>query len=229
MDPFPTELETHSGMKRNAPAGCPPSRNVPVGTVEIDQEHAFGTDFDSRMRASDQPLAIWIKTDIADALATQQQRTGHRRKHKTPSGQTPSFDDQTSGLCLASSGESVISFIGRPKPSAGFVAHGALPTGHAAERKTDSSGLASGNARSGCLPMLYATHRTQSGDPRMIETIQACSLSQIGSRLQSGEVLDGNPTLQQFTQIVSDYSGNKLGIDFASVERLVGRAGGAAS
>ncbi|HND12118.1 MAG TPA: hypothetical protein PLY80_16875, partial [Pseudomonadota bacterium] len=55
----------------------------------------------------------------------------------------------------------------------------------------------------------------------MIETIQACSLSQIGkSAVQSGEVLDGNPTLQQFTQIVSDYSGNKLGIDFASVERL---------
>jgi len=55
----------------------------------------------------------------------------------------------------------------------------------------------------------------------MIETIQACSLSQIGkSAAQSGEVLDGNPTLQQFTQIVSDYSGNKLGIDFASVERL---------
>lgn len=55
----------------------------------------------------------------------------------------------------------------------------------------------------------------------MLETIQSCSLAQIGkSAAQFPGVFDGESTLQQFNQVVSEYSSNKLGLDFACVERL---------
>ncbi len=55
----------------------------------------------------------------------------------------------------------------------------------------------------------------------MLETIQSCSLAQMGkSAAQSNTVLDGDSALQQFNQIVSEFSSNKLGLDYVRLEQL---------
>lgn len=55
----------------------------------------------------------------------------------------------------------------------------------------------------------------------MLETIQSCALAQLGkSAAQSTAQFDGDSALLQFNQIASDFSSNKLGIDYLKLEQL---------